>query len=114
TTATEQLLEQLAEVEIDLLEGIAEPFARAAFDFAQRFFSSRDSLRNVVALNRQESESLVRFGQFFQRHHVDRAKVLQPVPQIFNARSLGFKIEFRLQGYFIRNLFEALIQFIRT
>ena len=51
---TKQFQEQSAEVLIDLIERITETFARAPFDFAQRFFSRRNSFGDVFSLRAQE------------------------------------------------------------
>src|ERR1043165_1506984 len=43
-SAAKQLLEQRAEVFVDLLERVTETFARAPFDLAQRLFSCGDAI----------------------------------------------------------------------
>src|SRR5437588_9125700 len=77
TAAAEEFLEQFAEVLIDLLKRVAEPFARTTLDLAQRFLSCRDAFGDVVALRSQKREALVCFGKLFEGHHVYRAKVFQ-------------------------------------
>src|SRR5260370_37137439 len=85
--AAKEFLEQVAEVLIDLLKRVAKAFARMTLDLAQSFLSSRNSIGDIVALRRQKREALVRFGRLFQRHHVYRAKVFQPVAELFQPRS---------------------------
>ena len=76
-TATEQFLEQLAKVPIDLLESKPEALARATLDFAQGFVGRVDSGDDILALGSQEQQPLFGFRQLFQSHHVYGAKTLQ-------------------------------------
>src|SRR5215213_10477554 len=51
--ATKQLLEQRAEVLIDLLESVTKTLARATLDLSQRFLRCRNSFDDVLALDRE-------------------------------------------------------------
>src|ERR1044072_7718007 len=62
-SAAKQLQEQRAEVLVNLLESMAEAFARAAFDLSQCFFSCGYAFDDVLALDRQEQQTLFSFGE---------------------------------------------------
>jgi len=95
-----------------LLKGVPETLARTTLDLAQRFFSRGNSFGDIVPLRGQKSEPLIGFRKFFQRHHVDGAKVLQPLAQLFHACPLDLQIEFVADDDFAREFFQAMIQFV--
>src|SRR5215218_2291270 len=108
--AAKQLLEQRAEVFVDLLEGVTETFTRATLDLSQRFFGGRDSFNDVLALNSQEQQPLLGFGQLFERHHVHTAEAFEPRAQLFHSRVTRFQIEFFGERQLARKIFQRLAQ----
>src|SRR4051812_31306177 len=50
-TATEQFLEELTEILVDVLERMSETFTRPFLNFAQGFIRGRNTVDDVLALN---------------------------------------------------------------
>ena len=64
---------------------MTEALARTAFDFSQSFFGRGNPFDDVLTLNRQEQQTLFRFGQLFERHHVHAAKTFKTSSQFFDS-----------------------------
>ena len=73
-----------------------------------------NALDNVLSLRSQEQQPLFSFRQFFEGHHVDRAKALKPCAQFFNPGMPRFKIEIFSKRMFAREVFKRLVEFGRA
>src|ERR1700752_2787203 len=107
-STAKQLLEQRAEILVDLFERVTETLARAALDLAQRFFVCRYAVDDVLPLHRQEQQTLLGFRQFFERHHVHGAKAIETRTQLFDARMARVEVKIFGQRDFTREIFQRL------
>ena len=49
---------------------------------------------SMMSCRCEEQQTLLSFGQLFERHHVHAAKAFEPRAQFFNTSVAGFEIEF--------------------
>ena len=89
---------------------MAEALARAPLDLAQRLFGRGDALGDVVALRGEERQALLVLGEFFERHHVDRAEALDARAQLFEPCARGFEVEAFVRREARGDLLERLVQ----